>query len=233
MKCRYCGTDIAVDWSVESKGYTGNSNHEPEEESAGGYKMKSSNCPKCDGLIIKIEFGLYASPGSENHVHNTHESEILYPIHATPEVDDRIDEPYSSEFANAINIKSISPKASAMLSRRVMEAVLEKEYDIDDGFLSSKISEFISYNDIPYRLRKSVDIVREVGNVGAHTQEDAETGELVDVDPGEADVVLDVLRQLLEYTFVRDERREEQIRSINDKLDRIGRDPLMQPEDAD
>ncbi|HEY4482099.1 MAG TPA: hypothetical protein VI489_04535, partial [Candidatus Brocadiaceae bacterium] len=46
------------------------------------------------------------------------------------------------------------------------------------------------------------DAVRKIGNYTAHPIKSERTGEIVDVEPGEADWNLDVLEALFNYYFV-------------------------------
>jgi hypothetical protein len=46
-------------------------------------------------------------------------------------------------------------------------------------------------------------MARVLGNLGAHPEEDQRTGEIVDVEPGEAEAVLDLLEILFEDCFTR------------------------------
>lgn len=54
---------------------------------------------------------------------------------------------------------------------------------------------------------KASAAIRMIGNFAAHPMTSTNTGEVVDVEPGEAEFLLSVLEELLDYYFVRPARR--------------------------
>ena len=70
--------------------------------------------------------------------------------------------------------------------------------------------------------------IRNIGNFGAHPVKDANTGEIVDVEPGEAEWLLDVLESLFDSAFVQPKRLEEREQKLNDKLQQIGKPPMKE-----
>lgn len=128
------------------------------------------------------------------------------------------------DFDESAMVLPLSENASAALSRRCLERVL-----IDKGYTQRKLSEKVkaALQDLPVDLRIQLDAVREVGNFGAHTIKDDSTGTIVDVEPGEAEFVLRVLQQLFEYFYVRPAISHQMIDKMNEKLKKLGRNPLQ------
>ena len=58
---------------------------------------------------------------------------------------------------------------------------------IEGRNLAQEIDAFIQLKDVPSYLSDAVDAIRNVGNFAAHPLKDTSTGEIVDVEPGEAE----------------------------------------------
>jgi hypothetical protein len=71
---------------------------------------------------------------------------------------------------------------------------------------------------------------RVLGNFGAHPIKSEETGAVVEVEPGEAEAALDMLRELLDFFFVKPARREQRRAAWNAKLAEAGKPPLKETE---
>jgi hypothetical protein len=67
---------------------------------------------------------------------------------------------------------------------------------------------------------------RNVGNFAAHPLKDTNTGEIVEVDPGEAEWLLDVNESLFDFVFVQPKRLQAGKIQLNEKLKSIGK-PAM------
>jgi hypothetical protein len=57
--------------------------------------------------------------------------------------------------------------------------------------------------------------VREIGNFAAHPSKDNKTGEIIDVEPGEAEFSLNVIEDLFDFYFVAPERLKQRRAAIN------------------
>ena len=111
-----------------------------------------------------------------------------------------VPEGLAQDYNEACLILSDSPKASATLSRRCLQAIL-----IDNGYtqrdLSKAIAQIISENKLPQQIADDLDYVRIIGNFAAHPKKDTQTGEIVDVEIGEAEWNIEVLETLFEYLY--------------------------------
>jgi hypothetical protein len=63
---------------------------------------------------------------------------------------------------------------------------------------------------IPSWLSENLDYVRVVGNFAAHPIKSTQSGSVVDVEPGEAEFLLDVLEGLFDFYFVQPKKAEAQ-----------------------
>ncbi len=77
-------------------------------------------------------------------------------------------------------------------------------------------------------LSEAVDAVRNVGNFAAHPLKDTNTGEIVEVEEGEAEWLLDVIDALFGFTFVQPKRLEKRKKELNEKLSNLGKPPMKE-----
>ena len=80
--------------------------------------------------------------------------------------------------------------------------------------------------DVPSYLIESVDAIRNIGNFAAHPLKDTNTGEIVDVEPGEADWLLDVIEALFDYIFIQPEKLKQMKDKLNNKLIKLGKSKM-------
>ncbi len=68
--------------------------------------------------------------------------------------------------------------------------------------------------------------MREIGNFGAHPIKSKSTGEIVEVEVGEAEWNLEILDALFDFFYVQEERRQQRRYGLNAKLKDAGKKPL-------
>jgi hypothetical protein len=95
----------------------------------------------------------------------------------------------------------LSPKASAALSRRCLQAVLREAGNANQHDLSKQIVAVMPH--LPNSIAESIDYIRNIGNFAAHPMKDQSSGLIVEVEPGEAEWNLDVLDMLFDYYYVK------------------------------
>lgn len=66
-----------------------------------------------------------------------------------------------------------------------------------------------------------------MGNFAAHPVKDLNTGELVEVEPGEAEWTFQVLEELLAFYFVELPKSKARRDALNEKLKNTGKGPLL------
>ncbi len=103
------------------------------------------------------------------------------------------------------------------MSRRLLQTTLREEFGIKHARLAQEINAFLRNKDVPVDLADQVDAIRKVGNFAAHPTKDTNTGEILEVEPGEAEWLLDILRELFDFTFVKPKRLAERKKKLEDK----------------
>ena len=94
------------------------------------------------------------------------------------------------------------------------------------GNLADEIQAVIDSDKLPSDLTESIDAIRNVGNFAAHPMKSIQSGEILDVEPGEAEWTLDVLEELFDFYFVRPEQRRKKREALDLKLKEAGK-PAM------
>ena len=79
---------------------------------------------------------------------------------------------------------------------------------------------------LPSDLAANVDAVRHVGNFAAHPMKSQHTGDIVDVEEGEAEWLLDVLEGLFDFYYVAPAQAASKRAALNAKLASLGKPPL-------
>jgi len=112
-------------------------------------------------------------------------------------------------YIEAIRVKNNVPNAFAMLIRKALEAIC---YDkgILKGSLYEKINELSKKNLIPENLSDMSDIIRSIGNIGAHNT-------TLDVKPGFVNTLDEFFISIIEYIYIQPEK----ITEIQKKLKNI------------
>lgn len=112
---------------------------------------------------------------------------------------------YARDYEEAVAVLSISPKASAALTRRCLQHFLEGEANADvRAVLEKQIKDAIALVPpiFPPRLAAKLDHVRIIGNFAAHPKKNTNTGEIMDVEPDEAAYLLNVLTEIFVHQFI-------------------------------
>lgn len=137
-----------------------------------------------------------------------------------------VTDPYASDYREACNSLADSPKASAALSRRCLQALLRDKAGVKQGNLYDEIEEVVNSGKLPSDLAEALHHVRVTGNFAAHPEKSANTGAIVDVEQGEAEWTLDVLESLFDFYFVRPAQLAARKAELNKKLTDAGKQPL-------
>ena len=92
--------------------------------------------------------------------------------------------------------------------------------------LSKQIGEVLG--DLPGHIADQLDAVRNVGNFAAHPIKSTSTGEIVRVEPHEAEWNLDVLEMLFSFYYVQPKEIAAKRAALDAKLADAGKPPLKQ-----
>ena len=135
-----------------------------------------------------------------------------------------VPEDFAEDYREACLVIADSPKASAALSRRCLQHILREKAGVKNpNDLAKAIQEVVDSHAVPSDISETLDMVRNIGNFSAHPNKSVNTGEIVDVEPQEAEWCLETIEILFEYYFVRPADIGRRKRAVNEKLAEIGK----------
>jgi hypothetical protein len=140
-----------------------------------------------------------------------------------PPVPPEVPKEIAEDYTEACLVLADSPKASAALSRRCLQHLLRNKASVKPGDLADEIQQVIESRQLPSHLTEAVDAVRNIGNFAAHPLKSKSSGELVPVEPGEAEWTLDVLESIFDFYFVQPEVLKRRKEALNKKLEDAGK----------
>lgn len=222
MLCPHCGIGIRLHLSETSTVYW----VEHEVHKQYGFDIAHGFCPECEKLIVLRRYGKFWQHDNESRELYPEKEEILYPARRSKPIDPAVPPRYKTDFLEALAVLDVSAKASAAISRRLLQDILENHFGLKAKGLAAEIDLFLEIRGVPGLLAEQVDAVRNVGNLASHPWKDTRTGEVMDVEPGEAEWLIGTLEALLEFAFVQPRRVEELRNRLNAKLDAAGKPPL-------
>lgn len=136
---------------------------------------------------------------------------------------------YADNYKEACLTIADSPKASAALSRRCLQHLLREEAGVKKADLANEIQQVLDDAKLPSHLLESLDAVRNIGNFAAHPIKSTASGEIIDVEPGEAEWNLDVLESLFDFFFVQPAVLKKKRDALNAKLKEAGKPEIKKP----
>ncbi|MFV7790686.1 DUF4145 domain-containing protein [Aliarcobacter lanthieri] len=194
MKCPHCKNYIHIEYYYASIGH----------ESNFKWYANYANCPCCNKKIITL------AKGSFNF--------LAYPkTSSCDNAPNEVPSHIAEDFNEAGLILNDSPKASAALSRRCLQTIIHEHFKIKKKNLSEEIDEVMT--KVPEYISKQLDAIRQIGNFSAHPIKSQNTGEIVNVETGEAEWCLDILQSLFQFCYVQPKIAEEKMVELNKKLE--------------
>jgi hypothetical protein len=191
-----------------------------------------NTCPECSKYIVYWNFvpkneSQSFSDSARKIEPEENGAKLVYPMQRNHKpLSNDIPSDYISDFEEAYSVIDLSPKASAALSRRLLQRLLEEKGGAIKNDLSDEIQQIIDSKQLPQHLSNSVDAIRNIGNFSAHPIKSQVTGQIVDVEDEEAEWNLDVLDGLFDFYFVQPAAIQKKKDALNAKLTAHGK-PLM------
>jgi len=218
MKCPHCLTefhdnitlidldsDINGDWIIKR------------------YVCPTPTCNKAiffliNGKVIRNQFGKISS------LQNIISERLIYPKSSNrqpPPVE--VPDDFKKDYIEACLVLADSPMASAALSRRNLQHILRDKGGFKAKNLAEEIQLAIDSNKLPSHIIDTIDAIRNIGNFAAHPLKSTNTGEIIPVEPGEAEWNLDVIEFLFDFFFVQPSLIQKKRDELNKKLSEAGK----------
>lgn len=187
-----------------------------------------TNCPACAKDVVRLHrAGKRYLPGQPtNQGHPALARFTAWPQGSSRPVPSEVAEPFATDFREASAVLQLSPKASAAISRRLLQHLLREKAGVKRADLSVEIAEVLASRVLPTWLADDLDAVRNVGNFASHPIKSTSTGEVVSVEDGEAEWLLDVIEALFDFYFVGPASAQKKRDALNVKLQDAGK-PIL------
>ncbi len=185
------------------------------------------DCPSCKRMNLFLVNGAAATGTSGTAIHTVKTSIPIRPFGSNrPPCPQEVPVNIANDYKEACLVLPFSSKASAALSRRCLQNLLRDAAKVKPSDLSKEIQEVIDSGKLPSQLAESIDAIRHIGNFAAHPMKSKSTGELVDVEPEEAEWNLDVLEALFDFYYVQPAKVAKKREALNAKLQEAGKPPM-------
>ena len=186
------------------------------------YSIKATTCAGCKELIVVLEYW------HKGFIAKIRQETIFPKLQKRVVLQEGIPSGLRDDHYEASNVLPISPKASAALSRRVLQTILRDQcYQGRD--LSIQIDAVLSESDpdkiLPRQVRAVIDAVRNFGNFSAHPITDLTTLQVINVEPNEAEWCIEIVEALFDHYYVRPTENENRLANLNAKLGQAGKPP--------
>ena len=172
-----------------------------------------SMCPHCKNIILADSAGTLLWP---------HTYSVPIPEEVKGEAPG-----LAADYNEAALVLPKSPRASAALSRRCLQSILAEKGGAkrSDG-LADQIQEVL--HSLPHELALNLDVVRKIGNFTAYPMKSTNSGEILDVEEGEAEWSLQIIGELFDHYYVLPSRSAARRKELDDKLKAAGKQGLEQ-----
>lgn len=217
MQCPHCNVNIHIDLNKKKIGV----------DNIGIWFILDGMCPACSMIIIYLELN-EVEPPTDKSVYGQMvpvDTILAYPRVSNIKVPHpSVPKDLKKDFMEASLVLNDSPKASAALSRRCLQSILREQGNVNKGSLNKEIDQAMA--SLPSYIGDAIDAIRQIGNFAAHPIKSDSTGEIVEVEAGEAQWNLDVLELLFDFYYVQPSILKEKQEALNKKLADIGKPPM-------
>ena len=168
-------------------------------------------CPSCKKTTLDIQ-------GSSGNIHDL---SFSYP-NICVQYPDFVPQAIRNDYSEASLITKLSPKAAATLARRCLQEIIRDYWKITPEFWGNnpeireycKVKKDKIHNVILFQEIKAVEKLgcidapiitafkqlKDIGNIGAHPQENIDT--IVPIEPGEAETLLKLIDLIIRKTYI-------------------------------
>lgn len=207
--CPYCQTKTTIN---NDKLYT---KEIPYTENNRGKILLVSiiNCPnrECEKSTIIMESFMAQYSGLQwNKIGEVIKGKMVEPEYSYRHYPDYIPEQIRQDYEEACKIVSLSPKASATLSRRCLQGMIRDFHGVKENTLHKEIETIKPQLGI--KVYEALHNLRSIGNIGAHPEQDINL--IVDIDEGEAETIIKLIEFLMDKWYIAREEENKMLSSV-------------------
>ena len=159
-------------------------------------------CETCNNILLYQAF--INIPEDENF----HLTDLIWPDRGV--LHRAVPKAITECYAEAARIKNLAPNAFAVQIRRALEALCD-DRGTKKGTLQHRLRDLASRGEIPPVLVEMTDVLRLLGNIGAHAADQS-------VKPGHVHSIDGFFRAIIEYVYVAPSKLKE----FHDTLAHLG-----------
>ena len=222
MECRSCGIRYNPNGESEEMTLTNRCNIDRS------YKLEASVCPDCGQLAIVMFQGRIVYDGEKAIVVADDACRVIYPQGQKTFFPECVPEKIVKDFNEAKMVLPISPRASAALSRCLLQYVLRTIKGIQEKTLEKEIDQYIQKCSPPVPVIQYIDAIRQVGNYSAHPCKEQHTSEFVEVTIEEAEWILELLKGIIHFEIIKPHEHKFLCEQINHKLLSMGKNSIRE-----
>jgi len=169
-------------------------------------------CPneQCREYEFVLSLGNLKFDRAGNHEYTQTRNWRLIPDSTAKVYPSYIPKPLLDDYREACQIRDLSPKASATLSRRCLQGMIRDFWGVSKQRLVDEIDAIQDKLDVG--VWEAIDAVRRVGNIGAHMEQDISF--IIDVEPDEAQLLIGLVETLVEEWYVARHERQERMEKV-------------------
>ena len=177
--------------------------------------------PDCEKTSVRVRIGVRKNVNGNVRLDPAGVifSQMVIPQGSAKPQPDYIPEPIREDYYEACLIRDFSPKASATLIRRCLQGMIRDFAKIAKPTLAKEIEALREAVDdgtadraISSESVDAIDQVRGIGNIGAHMEKDIDL--IIEVDPGEAQALIELVEMLFEEWYGSRHRRQARLEHI-------------------
>lgn len=202
--CPHCGTTVTLQTSNVNHGHGSAAIDTAAENEGISIDWETTKCPSksCGKFVVDVSvhfgrMGKYPHGGRNGQVTANADRPVGI---GYARFEPRIGVPLSShvpqvvkdDYEEACLIRDLSPKASATLCRRALQGMIRDFHGVVKGTLHEELAAIKTLCDS--EMFDAMMGLKGVGNIGAHPEKDINL--IVDVEEGEVDTLLELLRIL-------------------------------------
>ncbi len=220
MQCGHCSADYHPQTNSHTLGV------DPD----GIWLVEWERCPRCQKFNMRLVSGP-ENPGAKGQMIYRQQTRPFHPKGGASRKPAPADVPkgLADDYNEACLVLADSAKASAALGRRCLQIILREHAKVKPQDLSKEIDEVLDSKQLPTYIANDIDAIRHIGNFAAHPIKSTNSGEIVNVEDGEAEWTLDTLVQLFDHYFVGPAEAKKKRDALNAKLADAKKPPLKQP----
>lgn len=197
------------------------------KDNDGWWHIDRQVCPECGRLILFLVRVVFDRSANGTMIEHEVSRTLVKPkgVSRSP-CPTEVPKGIAEDYIEACLVLSDSPKASAALSRRCLQNILREAAQVKHSDLAKEIQEAVNSGKLPTHLAEVLDAVRNIGNFAAHPMKSTQSGDILPVEPHEAEWNLDVVEGLFDFYYVQPAITLKKKAALNLKLQEAGKQPM-------